>query len=163
MHTNLIKVKFFELFNKEPLLVRSPGRINLIGEQADHNDGFVFPAAMDKQMIVAVASNNSNSCRIYAYELNEIVQLKLEELKPKDKSWANYLLGVVDQLQKAGHRIEGFDCVFGGDIPMGAGLPFSTALECATAYALDQLFELEMEKGQLIKYAQKAELTFGGL
>lgn len=163
MHPKLINTKFFELFNSEPLLIRSPGRINLIGEHTDYNDGFVLPAAIDKQMIVAVAKNNIGSCRLFAYDLNESVQLNLKEVKPQEIAWANYALGVVDQLQKAGHEIEGFDCVFGGDIPMGAGLSSSAALEGGVAYALVKLFDLKEDKTQLVKYAQKAEHTFAGV
>jgi galactokinase len=163
MHAKLIQSKFFELFNTEPLLVRSPGRINLIGEHTDYNEGFVLPAAIDKEMVLAVAKNDTRSCRLYSFDYSASAEFKLENLQPSENGWANYILGVVDQLQKAGHRIGGFDCVFGGNIPIGAGLSSSAALECGTAYALIQLFGLEVDKTSIAKFAQKAEHSFAGV
>lgn len=163
MEAKLIKEKFQELYDRTPLMVRSPGRINLIGEHTDYNNGFVLPAAIDKQMILAVAKNNSGSCRLYSYDYHESAEFSLRELKPTHIAWANYVLGVADQLQKAGYAIEGFDCVFGGNIPIGAGLSSSAALECGTVYALSKLFGLGADKIQMVKYAQKAEHTFAGV
>ena len=163
MDTKKIEEKFRELYSQTPLLVRSPGRINLIGEHTDYNEGFVLPATIDKQMVLAVARNNTSSCRLYSIDYNESAEFQLSGLKPSSTSWANYILGVVDQLQKAGHAIEGFDCVFGGDIPMGAGLSSSAALECGAAYALIHLFGLEVDKISLVKFAQLAEHTFAGV
>ena len=163
MDVTLLKEKFFKLYNSTPLIVRSPGRINLIGEHTDYNEGFVLPAAIDKEMVLAVAKNNTDSCRLYSVDYDESAEFNLKELKPSDVAWANYILGVADQLQKAGYSIEGFDCVFGGDIPMGAGLSSSAALECGTAYALSQLFGHSIERTQLAKFAQKAEHTFAGV
>jgi galactokinase len=154
---------FASQFGTEPLLVRSPGRINLIGEHTDYNEGYVLPAAIDKEMILAVAQNNTNSCRLYSLDYNERVEVSLDAIRPSATAWANYLLGVVDQLQKAGYPLSGFDCAFGGDIPIGAGLSSSAALECGTAYALSQLFDLRIDRQLLIRYAQKAEHTFAGV
>ncbi|WP_224999399.1 galactokinase [Cesiribacter sp. SM1] len=163
MNYKLIEDKFRELYGSKPMLVRSPGRINLIGEHTDYNNGFVLPAAIDKEMVLAVAKNESETCRLYSLDYDEAVAFNLQDLQPSDKGWPNYILGVVDQLQKGGYQLGGFDCVFGGDIPIGAGLSSSAALECGAAYALSQLFDLNVEKLQLIKYAQKAEHTFAGV
>ena len=163
MDVTLLKEKFFQLYNTNPLIVRSPGRINLIGEHTDYNEGFVLPAAIDKEMVLAVAKNNSDSCRLYSLDYDESAEFNLKELKPSDVAWANYILGVADQLQKAGYSIQGFDCVFGGDVPMGAGLSSSAALECGAGFALSQLFEHKIERTQLAKFAQMAEHTFAGV
>lgn len=164
MDFTLIKNKFLELFHSTPLLVRSPGRINLIGEHTDYNDGFVLPAAINKEIVLALAVNTENTCRLFSVDYNESVEFSLQEVKPSTKhSWANYVMGVVDQLQKAGYQLQGFDCVFGGDIPIGAGLSSSAALECGTALALNELFDLGMSKSRLIGYAQKAEHEFAGV
>lgn len=164
MNVELIKEKFLALYGHKPLLVRSPGRINLIGEHTDYNDGFVLPAAIDKEMVLAVAKNDTDSCHIYSMDYEESMSFKLDSFSPsKEHPWANYLMGVVDQLQKAGHSLEGFDCVFGGDVPMGAGLSSSAALECGTAYALSELFGMGIERRALAQYAQKAEHTFAGV
>lgn len=158
-----IEDKFKELFINEPLIVRSPGRINLIGEHTDYNDGFVLPAAIDKQMVLGLAKNDSDVCRLFSIDYNEAVAFNLQQLEPSPKGWPNYIMGVVDQLQKGGHSLGGFDCVFGGDIPIGAGLSSSAALECGAAFGLSQLFNLDIDKITLIKMAQKAEHVFVGV
>lgn len=163
MDVESIEKKFIELFTSEPLLVRSPGRINLIGEHTDYNEGFVLPAAIDKEMVLGVAKNGLNVCRLYSYDYDEQNTYTLADLKPGDNGWANYILGVVDQLKKAGYTIEGFDCAFGGNIPIGAGLSSSAALECGVAFALSELFDLKVDKQNLIKFSQKAEHEFAGV
>lgn len=163
MDYTTIADKFTELFIYTPQLVRSPGRINLIGEHTDYNEGFVLPAAIDKEMVLAVARNDSDTCRLFSMDFNEGVAFNLQDFKPSDKGWPNYIMGVVDQLQKAGYTIGGFDCVFGGDIPIGAGLSSSAALECGAAFALNQLFGLNIDKISMIRYAQKAEHVFAGV
>lgn len=168
MDVNIIKSKFFELFNSDPLLVRSPGRINLIGEHTDYNDGFVLPAAINKEIVLAVAANavaanKNDACRLFSYDYKESLEFSLSSFKPSEKGWANYIMGVVDQLQKAGYKLQGFDCVFGGDIPIGAGLSSSAALECGIAFALNKLFDLGISRRKLIQYAQKAEHEFAGV
>lgn len=163
MNAKLIEDKFFNLYGEVPLLVRSPGRINLIGEHTDYNDGFVLPAAIDKGIILAVAKNHTDTCRMFSYDYNESVEFNVRDFSPLEQSWANYLMGVVDQLLKGGHVLQGFDCVFGGDIPIGAGLSSSAALECGIAFGLERLFGLDIEKGSIVKFAQKAEHEFAGV
>lgn len=155
--TNNIIQKFKEKFNTEPSVFRSPGRVNLIGEHTDYNDGFVLPAAIDKQLIFAIAPNQINKCRIYSYDLDEHAEFSLDDVKPSDKDWLNYLLGVIAQFQKASLPLKSFDVVYGGNIPIGAGVSSSAAVECGLAYSLNEIFSLNVEKFTLAKMAQKAE------
>lgn len=163
MIENKIAGKFRELFKKEPLLVRSPGRVNLIGEHTDYNDGFVLPAAIDKEVIFAVAKNNTTQCRLFAFDLDQSHTFELGHLSVSGKNWPDYLIGVVDQTRKSGKEIGGFDCVFGGNIPLGAGLSSSAAIECAMAFSLNELFGLGISKFDLVKLSQKAENEFVGV
>ena len=163
MNSDQIVKKYKELFKEEPMLIRSPGRINLIGEHTDYNDGFVFPAAIDKEIHFAVAKNDVNMFRFYAVDLEESFELKVEDLKRTETSWANYLLGVAAQFKKAGFALTGIDCVFGGDIPLGAGLSSSAAIENGFAFALKELLNAPVTKIQMIKMAQKAEHEYAGV
>lgn len=158
-----IEKLFRETFHEEPLLVRSPGRLNLIGEHTDYNMGFVLPAAIDKAIYFAIAPRQDSRCKIISSDLADDFACSLQELKKSEKGWPNYLIGVVDQLQKNGYTIPGFTCVFGGDIPIGAGLSSSAAVEAGLAYALNHLFNLKIDKLSLVKYAQKAENEFVGV
>jgi len=157
-----IEITFKKLYNVKPVIVRSPGRINLIGEHTDYNDGFVFPAAIDKEIILAIAANTDNKIRLHAIDENDFLEIDDDQVKPSDKRWANYLLGVVDVLEKKGFNISGFDCVFGGNIPLGAGLSSSAALENAMSFALNSLFSLGLEPDELALIGQKAEHTYAG-
>jgi len=163
MDVTVIKKKFKELYSNEPLMVRSPGRINLIGEHTDYNDGFVFPAAIDKEVCFAVAENSVNKFRFFAFDLNESFELEVADLKRTDTAWANYLLGVAAQYKKAGYTIKGVDCVFGGDIPMGAGLSSSAAIENGFAFALKEIYGIAVSKMDMVKMAQKAEHEYAGV
>jgi len=155
--------KFVEIFKNKPILAYSPGRINLIGEHTDYNEGFVMPAAIDKKMIVAIAANQSRQGRIYSMDFEEEFAFDLDSFGPKKGHWATYVMGVAAQLQQAGYPVKGFDMVFGGDIPVGAGLSSSAALECAVGFALDSLFAFDISQHSLIHYAQKAEHVFAGV
>lgn len=157
-----IKEKFKELYQTDPIMVRSPGRINLIGEHTDYNDGFVFPAAIDKEIILGLNENTLNRIRLFAFDENETFEVEISLLKPSDCRWANYLLGVVNVILEKGHIVKGFDCVFGGNIPMGAGLSSSAALENALSFGLNHLFNLNIERDELALIGQKAENTYAG-
>ncbi|MCK5637227.1 MAG: galactokinase [Flavobacteriaceae bacterium] len=163
MNSELIKNRFNEIYKSKPLMVRSPGRINLIGEHTDYNDGFVFPAAIDKEIHFAVAKNNVNMFRFFALDLDESFELKVDDLKRTETSWANYLLGVAAQYKKAGYPLKGIDCVFGGDIPLGAGLSSSAAIENGFAFALKAIFKFDVSKMDMMKMAQKAEHEYAGV
>ena len=158
-----VEKKFKEKYNEEPLLVRSPGRVNLIGEHTDYNMGFVLPGTIDKAIYFAVSPRKDNICCVFAIDLNDSYEFRIDNIQHSKKSWANYLMGVVDQLSKAGYKITGFNCAFGGDIPIGAGLSSSAAVEAGLAFALNQIFNFGIEKLALVKLAQKSENEFVGV
>jgi galactokinase len=164
MNATPIKAKFEILFKGlTPQLYCAPGRVNLIGEHTDYNEGFVLPAAIDKDIVFAIAINGTEIISLYSYDLNEVFEINVNEVSKTKVQWANYLLGVVAQFQKAGHQLTGFSCVFGGDVPSGAGLSSSAAVECGLAFALNDLFALKVEKFTLTKMAQKAEHEYAGV
>ncbi len=163
MNPDKIEKKFTELYKTTPHQFRAPGRINLIGEHTDYNDGFVMPAAIDKEVVYAVNITGTEKIRMFAFDLNESYESGISNLKRDPKKWPDYLSGVVDQLLRSGKKIKGFDCVFGSDIPIGSGLSSSAALECGLAYALNELLELNIDKMHLAKLCQRAEQEFAGL
>jgi len=116
---NQIKQTFEKLFSTSPTLVKSPGRVNLIGEHTDYNNGFVLPASINKYAYFAVKPNKLNEYRFYAYDLKQSFHTEVKRIEPTDVHWANYLLGVIAQMDDDGKAIPGFDCVFGGNIPIG--------------------------------------------
>ncbi len=158
-----VEKKFRELFGKAPMLFRSPGRINLIGEHTDYNDGFVLPAAIDKEAIFAIGLNNSDKIRMHAYDLGQDYVTSSDNLQKSKDKWPDYLSGVIDQMTRAMIQVPGFDCVFGSDIPIGAGLSSSAAIECGLAYGLNELLGLGIEKMDLTRMALRAEQEFAGL
>lgn len=160
---NRIAYKFKELFKTEPILVYSPGRINLIGEHTDYNEGFVMPAAINKMMIVAIAKNGTDQARIFSMDFEEEFAFDTDSFGPKKGHWATYIMGVTAQLKQSGYDVKGYDMVFGGDIPVGAGLSSSAALEAAVGFAIAAAFDFEIPKKSLIHYAQKAEHIFAGV
>ena len=154
---------FRERFHEEPIVVRSPGRVNIIGEHTDYNNGFVLPAAIDKAIFVAICRRQDSKILLYSDDFREEFQLDLFQLKPSDKVWPNYILGVADQLLKKKYKISGFNLVIGGDVPIGSGLSSSAAVECATGFALNKIFELNISRMELVLLAQKAEQEFAGV
>ncbi len=155
--------KFRKIFGETPLVVRSPGRVNLIGEHTDYNNGFVLPAAIDRAIYMAVSARDDQELHIVSGDLDISYRGDTTRLESSPLQWPDYILGVIDQLQKAGHTIGGFNCLFGGDIPLGAGLSSSAALECATAFVLNELFGLGLDKLTMVKLSQKAENEFVGV
>ena len=158
--TAKLKEKFSSLFNSEPLLIRSPGRVNIIGEHTDYNEGFVLPAAIDKAIYIAIGKRDDDIIHLYAQDYEQSHDVTLTTVAPSDKHWPNYILGIVDQLQKRGYNPGGFNLVIDGDVPLGAGLSSSAAVECATVFALNELFKIGIEKIEMVKMAQLAEQTF---
>jgi galactokinase len=162
-YPELIKDKFLALFNQEPLIVRSPGRINLIGEHTDYNLGFVLPAAINKAIYLGIKMRDDGVIKIHSLDFNDDFECDIKSIKSSDKLWPDYLLGVVEQIQKKHQIPNGFNIVFGGDIPPGAGLSSSAALECAMAFGLNHIFNLSYEKMDLVRLAQAAENEFVGV
>jgi len=158
-----LRKQFEEMFHSVPLMVKSPGRINLIGEHTDYNNGFVLPAAIDKFILVAIQKRNDDEIHLYSNEFKEAVTVSLQNLDTPGKHWPVYILGVVDQLQKAMHKMGGFNLIVDGDVPIGAGMSSSAAVECASIFALNELFGLGISKMDMVKMAQKAEHEFAGV
>ena len=144
-------------------IFRAPGRVNLIGEHTDYNNGFVLPAAIDKAVYAAIIRRADNEFHWYAYDFNEFYEGNAEAVLPVNNVWPNYILGVVDQFQKAGYEVGGFDLVIGGDVPTGAGMSSSAAVECVIAFALNEIFSFDIDKLSMVKMAQKAEHEFAGV
>jgi galactokinase len=150
---------FKNKFESVPLLVVAPGRINLIGEHTDYNEGFVMPAAVDKQLVFAVAENHSDYFNFYSLDFNVFVSFNASDLRAGG-DWTHYLMGVIDGMKKRSLEIRGVDCVFGGDIPGGAGMSSSAALCCGFGFALNQVFNLKLTRLELARIAQYAEHNF---
>ena len=158
-----VKKKYMDLFAGNPLVVRSPGRVNIIGEHTDYNEGFVLPAAIDKAAYVAAGRRNDDTIWLYAEELDETFETTLSALAPTGMGWPNYILGVADQFLKSGHAIGGFNMILSADVPIGAGLSSSAAIECAAGAALNELFQTAIPRLELVKMAQRAEHLFAGV
>jgi galactokinase len=153
---------FKQHFKTEPRIFFASGRINLIGEHVDYNDGFVMPAAIDKGIWFAIASNNTNTANFVSTDLNETYSVQLDNIS-RNGDWKNYLLGVLHILQQEGFKVKGFDFAFGGNLPVGAGLSSSAALEGGLAYALNELFNFGLDRIKLSVIAQKAEHSYPGV
>jgi|GEM_PF-461258 len=159
-----VKQKFLELFSENPMIIHSPGRINMIGEHTDYNNGYVMPAAIDKGMQFAVAPNKGKQSIIYSLKYNQFYSVDHNNLaKVKEPEWANYLLGILYQMDSAGLKVKPFNCVFDGDLPAGAGLSSSAAMECGFAFALNELNQFNLPKLDLIHMAQWAEHNYVGV
>lgn len=150
---------------KNPTIkVQAPGRINIIGEHTDYNNGFVLPAAIDKKTTVLIKKNETpNTARFTANNVGQTLEIDLSNFQPMESGWQNYVMGVVSELQKLGAKFSGFDCEFEGNVPIGSGMSSSAALECSLAFALNELFDLGFDKWQLVKAAQMAEHHFVGI
>jgi galactokinase len=155
--------KFNQHFGEPAFIARSPGRINLIGEHTDYNLGFVLPASINKAIYMAIQKRDDNEVHLVAGDLDEQFNTSLDSLQYTEKQWPNYVLGVVDQLQKAGFTLSGFNAVLAGDVPLGAGLSSSAAVECATAFALNTLYNLGLNRKSMVLFSQKAENEFVGV
>lgn len=154
---------FKKLFGNDPVLAFAPGRINLIGEHTDYQDGLVFPAAVEKGIYVAIQQNNSSTCRLYSYDFDQEYSFSVNDISPKKGHWANYVMGMLSQFSQAGFKAEGFDMVIGGDIPVGSGLSSSAALSIAIGTGIAHLFNFSVPTKSLVLYAQKSEHLFAGV
>jgi galactokinase len=185
-----IRSQFSNHFNHNPaLVVKSPGRINLIGEHTDYNHGFVLPAAIDKYIEVAIGKRTDGAIHMVALDLGETIILPIHKLTPHPTQWVNYIIGVVDQVfnmsQSANNNFigtqntltkteitiavndtnlsGGFSICIQGNIPLGAGLSSSAAVECAVLFAINELYQLSLTKMQMALMAQAAEHRFAGV
>lgn len=161
----LLEKYFLEQYQQQPtIIVRSPGRVNIIGEHADYNNGFVLPAAIDKAAYLAVSLRDDNEIHLTALDLNEQFSTTVDELKPiGDVSWPNYILGSAAQFLKRSITLPGFNAVLTSNVPIGAGLSSSAAVECATVFALNHLLQTNIERVDMVSMAQKAEHEYAGV
>ena len=161
-----MKTKIQELFKKMygdgASFFASPGRVNLIGEHTDYNLGFVLPGAIDKAIYVGVKPNDGQKCRIHSVDYDQSIEMDLHGEKPAQQ-WARYTYGVVQEMEKRGALIRPFDMTFGGDVPLGAGLSSSAALESAVGFALNTVYNLGFSREQLAKIGQMTEHNYVGV
>lgn len=162
---NRLRREFINTFgeNRSAIIVRSPGRINLIGEHTDYNNGFVLPSAIDRAIYLCVAPRSDSEARIRSADFKEGCHLDVKNLTRSERTWANYLIGIVVELRKAGFPLQGFDCAFTGNIPIGAGMSSSAAVEAGLAFALNEVFDLGIDRVELAKISQKSENEFVGV
>jgi len=163
MQEKISKV-FTERFGGEGIVYASAGRINLIGEHTDYNGGFVFPGAIDKVIMAEIRPNGLEKTRVYSIDIDEYVEFGLREEDAPAESWARYIFGICRETQKRGGKVLGFDAVFAGNVPLGAGLSSSAALESCFAYAINDLFnENSIDKFELAKIGQSTEHNYCGV
>ena len=163
MDIKAIKNKFNSLFGNELRVYTSPGRVNLIGEHTDYNGGFVFPGAIDKGIYAAIKPNGTDKIRAYSIDYQAMAEFGIcEEDAPKEP-WARYIFGVVREMQKRGFKPKGFDTVFAGDVPLGAGMSSSAALESTFAFALNDIYNLGIDKFELARIGQSTEHNYCGV
>ncbi len=160
----LLAKQFAQRFATNPVFYASSGRINLIGEHTDYNGGFVFPGAIDKYIMAAINVNGTDKVRVYSADLQESAEFGLQEADAPKEQWARYIFGVCREVIKRGFTVKGFDTVFAGNVPLGAGLSSSAALESCFAYALNDLFnENKIDKFELAKIGQSTEHNYCGV
>lgn len=160
--TQNVTSRFREKYQAAPVLFFSPGRINLLGEHVDYNDGYVMPAAINMGVYYAIAPNSTATINFYSIDFDESFSAPVTGVQ-KNGGWKNYVLGVVDQFLKLGKDMPGFDCVFAGDIPVGAGMSSSAAVEAGLAFALNDVFGFGMNRKELALLCQRAEHTYPGV
>ena len=159
-----INEKFLELYGKPGLLYASAGRINLIGEHTDYNGGFVFPGAIDKVLMAEILPNGTDQVNVFSVDINESTSFGLNEEDSPTQSWARYIFGVCREIIKRGGKVRGFDAVFAGDVPLGAGLSSSAALESCFANALNELYnDNAIDKFELARIGQSTEHNYCGV
>ncbi|MBQ9410474.1 MAG: galactokinase [Bacteroidales bacterium] len=158
-----IQEKFKALFGEEGVLYASAGRINLIGEHTDYNGGYVFPGAINFGIMAAIKPNGTDRVKVFSLDFDQMAEFGLkEEDKPKE-AWACYVFGVCRETIKRGGKVEGFNAVFAGDVPLGAGLSSSAALESTFAFALNDIWNNGIEKFELAKIGQSTEHNYCGV
>lgn len=165
MEIDYVRNRFVKHFDGQTGNVyASPGRINLIGEHTDYNGGFVFPGAIDKGIMCEIRPNGTNKVMAYSIDLKDRVEFDIDDEKGPKASWARYLYGIVQEMKKRGVDVKGFNTAFAGDVPLGAGLSSSAALESCYAYALNDLFgENKVSKWDMVLAGQATEHNYCGV
>lgn len=159
-----IEEVFKSKFEEKPIQIFAPGRINIIGEHTDYNNGFVLPAAIDKGIFFLISKSKSNLTKIIALDKNESLEFDINQIENlKVKSWRKYLIGVLIELKKINKIVNPFNLVFSGNIPIGSGLSSSAALENGFLFSLNILFDLKLTKQKMIKISQQAEHNYVGV
>jgi galactokinase len=158
-----LTARFRAMFNTTATICRAPGRVNLIGEHTDYNDGFVLPAAIEYSCWTAAAARKDRKITVHSENLGKSVTADLDDLKPlQENTWANYPLGIAWALERAGNNLSGADLYFAGEVPLGAGLSSSAAIEVSAGLALSHISRLDMERTALALLCQRAENDFAG-
>ena len=165
MEIDYVRSRFVKHFDGQTGNVyASPGRINLIGEHTDYNGGFVFPGAIDKGIMCEIRPNGTNKVMAYSIYLKDRVEFDIDDEKGPKASWARYLYGIVQEMKKRGVDVKGFNTAFAGNVPLGAGLSSSAALESCYAYALNDLFgENKVSKWDMVLAGQATEHNYCGV
>ncbi len=159
-----IREQFSQRFGGNGVFYASAGRINLIGEHTDYNGGFVFPGAIDKVIMAEIKPNGTDKVRVYSVDIDEYAEFGLNEEDAPTQQWARYIFGVCREVIKRGGSVKGFDAVFAGNVPLGAGLSSSAALESCFAYAMNDLFnDGKIDKFELAKIGQSTEHNYCGV
>ncbi len=159
-----IKSLFTEKFGGNGVVYASAGRINLIGEHTDYNGGYVFPGAIDKVIMAEIRPNDTDKVRVFSIDINEYTEFGLKEEDAPTQQWARYIFGICREIQKRGGVVKGFDAVFAGNVPLGAGLSSSAALESCFAFALNDLFnDNKIDKFELARIGQSTEHNYCGV
>jgi galactokinase len=160
---DILRRDFTAAFGASPRVFRSPGRINLIGEHTDYNEGHVMPAAIAPSVYMAVSARHDGRVRLRSTDRPEPFEASLTDLSPSATAWANYVLGVVEALRLRGCEVPGFDAFIASDLPVGAGLSSSAALCCATVFALDAVFGFGLPRSVMAAIARQAEHSHAGV
>jgi galactokinase len=163
MEEKKVRKAFENEFGGTCRVFAAPGRINLIGEHTDYNEGFVLPASIDRRIYLAISPRIGSRVDLLAADLGEKASFDLSDEQAEIPHWARYPFGVVKEFQKKGMHPGGFQAAFGGDIPTGAGLSSSAAIECAFAVALNTIFELNADKMTMARVGQSAEHNYAGV
>lgn len=159
-----IKQEFAKRFGEGGTMYASAGRINLIGEHTDYNGGFVFPGAIDKCIAAQIKENGTGKVRIYSIDIDDYAEFGLNEEDAPKAQWARYIFGVCRETIKRGFVVKGFDTVFAGNVPLGAGLSSSAALESCFAFAMNDMFnENKIDKFELARIGQSTEHNYCGV
>ncbi len=165
MSASFLEEKVRSIFNKKfqskPIMCFSPGRINLIGEHTDYNDGFAFPAAIDLGIVSGIQKSKLEKCVVFSIDTDEVMEFSLNDIKPiENGEWKNYVLGVIAEILKTHKICENFNLAFSGNIPLGAGLSSSAALENNIVFSINELFNLGLTKEKMIFISRNAEHNF---